>query len=117
MRGLTATIAGLAALLSTQALAQAPINLSGRYICIRGCAAGVPGLSAFITQNGTDMNMVNETGAASRAWVDWPGHIWVPEYNQGAVFSPNGMVIQFDHGTVWQRELVPPPMPTPMRFK
>jgi hypothetical protein len=116
MRVLTATIAGLAALLSTQALAQAPINLSGHYICVRGCAAGLPGGSAFITQNGTEMNVVNETGAASRAWVDWPGHIWVPDYNQGAMFTPNGMVIQFDHGEVWQRAL-PPPAPIPMRVK
>jgi hypothetical protein len=25
--------------------------------------------------------------------------------NQGAVFSPDGMIIQFDRGTVWQRDL------------
>jgi hypothetical protein len=120
MRLVTATIAGLAALLSTQALAQAPINLSGRYICLRGCAAGVPGESAFITQNGTEMNVVNETGASSRAWIDGPGHIWVADYNQGAIFSPNGMVIQFDKGTVWHRAPVPmppPPGPVPMRVK
>ena len=43
MRGLTATIAGLAALVSTQALAEPPINLSGRYICVQACAPGVPG--------------------------------------------------------------------------
>jgi hypothetical protein len=118
MRLVTATIAGLAALLSTQALAQAPINLSGRYICVRGCAAGVPGESAFITMNGTEMNIVNEAGASSRAWVDGPGHIWVANYDEGAIFSPNGLVIQFDKGAVWQRALPPPaPPPVPMRFK
>jgi hypothetical protein len=115
MRGLTATIAGLAALVSTQASAELPINLSGRYICVQGCAPGVPGQGAIITQNGTEMNVVNEAGVASRAWVDGPGHIWVANYDQGAIFSPDGMVIQFDRGTVWQRAPVRLPIPLRMR--
>ena len=36
----------------------------------------------------------------SRAWVDWPGHIWAQSWNEGAIFSPDGMTIQFDRGTV-----------------
>jgi hypothetical protein len=27
----------------------------------------------------------------------------------GAVYSPDGMTIQFDNGTVWQRDMGPPP--------
>jgi len=50
-----------------------------------------------------DLNLVNEIGQASRAWVDWPGHIWARSWNQGAVYSPDGMTIQFDRGSVWQR--------------
>jgi hypothetical protein len=49
------------------------------------------------------MNLVNEAGIPSRAWIDYPGHIWVQNWNEGAVYSPDGMIIQFDHGTVWQR--------------
>jgi len=112
MRGLLASIALLAACVSTGASAQTATNLSGRYVCVRGCSAPAPGLPAIVTQNGTEMNLVNEAGVSSRAWVDWPGHIWAENYQQGAVFSPDGMVIQFDHGTVWQRVL-PPPLPLP----
>jgi hypothetical protein len=46
--------------------------------------------------------------------MDWfsPSRIWIENWNQGAVFSPNGMIIQFDRGTIWQRDLgmpAPPP--------
>jgi len=85
-------------------------GLSGQFQCIAGCA-GVPGL-AFVTQNGWDLNLVNEIGQPSRAWIDWPGHIWVQSWNQGAVYSADGMTIQFDNGTVWARNviLVVPPV-------
>jgi hypothetical protein len=46
--------------------------------------------------------------------VDWPGHIWAQGWNEGAVYSADGMTIQFDNGTVWRRNielLVMPPMP------
>ena len=42
-------------------------------------------------------------GAPSRAWVDYPGHIYAEYYHEGAVFSPDGFRIQFDNGAVWQR--------------
>jgi len=96
----------------TDAAAQNVLNLSGRYVCVRGCATGIAGLPAYVTQNGWDMDLVNEAGMPSHAWIDWPGHIWVQNFREGAVYSPDGMVIQFDRGTVWQRDLgLPPPPP------
>jgi hypothetical protein len=85
-------------------------GLSGQFQCIAGCA-GVGG-PAFVTQNGWDLNLVNEIGQPSRAWIDWPGHIWVQSWNQGAVYSADGMTIQFDNGTVWAKNviLVVPPI-------
>jgi hypothetical protein len=80
------------------------LNLSGQFLCVEGCAGGQPGL-AFVTQNGWDMNLVNELGQPTRAWVDWPGHIWALNWNEGAVYSPDGMTIQFDNGTVWRRNI------------
>jgi hypothetical protein len=91
----------------TQAPAAAPgqvLNLSGQFLCVAGCAGGQPGL-ALVTQNGWDLNLVNELGQPSRAWVDWPGHIWALNWNEGAVYSPDGMTIQFDNGTVWRRNI------------
>jgi hypothetical protein len=84
-------------------------GLSGQFQCIAGCAGGGP---AFVTQNGWDLNLVNEIGQPSRAWIDWPGHIWVQSWNQGAVYSADGMTIQFDNGTVWAKNviLVAPPI-------
>ena len=85
-------------------------GLSGQFQCIAGCA-GVGG-PAFVTQNGWDLNLVNEIGQPSRAWIDWPGHIWVQNWNEGAVYSADGMTIQFDNGTVWAKNviLVVPPV-------
>ena len=110
MRVVLSAVAMAASLLATEASAQG-VNLSGRWICVQQCY-GPPGSFAVITQYGWDMNMVNDVGEASRAWVDYPGHIWVQRANQGAIYSPDGMVIQFDRGTVWQRapELPPPPL-------
>jgi hypothetical protein len=86
-------------------------GLSGQFQCIAGCAGGSAG-PAFVTQNGWDLNVVNEIGQPSRAWIDWPGHIWVQSWNEGAVYSTDGMTIQFDNGTVWAKSviLVVPPV-------
>jgi hypothetical protein len=86
-------------------------GLSGQFRCIAGCAGGFAG-PAFVTQNGWDLNVVNEIGQPSRAWIDYPGHIWVRSWNEGAVYSADGMTIQFDNGTVWARDviLVVPPV-------
>ena len=109
-------IAILATLTATSASAQNVLDLSGRYVCVQGCAMEAPGQPAFVTQNGWNMNILSETGVPSRAWIDWPGHIWVDRFQEGAVYSPDGMVIQFDRGTVWQRDLgLPPPPPPPSR--
>lgn len=97
--------------LATSASAQF-LNLSGQYQCVQGCAAGPGAPPAYVTQNGWDLNLVNEAGAASRAWIDWPGHIWAQAWQEGAIFSPDGSTIQFDRGSVWQR-LVELPVPPP----
>ena len=101
---LTSAIAIAAALVGTQASAQG-VDLTGRYFCIQLCGAGYESQPAFVTQNGWNMNLLSEIGEPSRAWIDWPGHIWVQSWNQGAVYSPDGMTIQFDRGTVWQRDV------------
>jgi hypothetical protein len=80
------------------------LNLSGQFQCVEGCAGGQPG-PVFVTQNRWDLNLVNEMGQPTRAWVDWPGHIWAESWNEGAVYSPDGMTIQFDNGTVWRRNI------------
>lgn len=80
-------------------------GLSGQFRCIAGCAGGLAG-PAFVTQNGWDLNLVNEIGQPSRAWIDYPGHIWVRSWNEGAVYSVDGMTIQFDNGTVWAKNVV-----------
>jgi hypothetical protein len=112
-------VTALIAMASTEASAQVP-NLSGPYRCVQGCTEGLIGQPAFITQSGWDMNLLNEAGIPSRAWIDWPGHIWVDIWHEGAVYSADGMTIQFDRGTVWQRDLAvltpaPSVVPSPPR--
>ena len=76
MRIVLGAIAMSAALVATEASAQG-VNLTGPYQCIQGCVTVRPGDFAFVTQNGWELNMVNEAGQASRAWVDYPGRIWI----------------------------------------
>jgi hypothetical protein len=110
MKVMFSAVAMSAALVAGDASAQG-VNLTGRYRCVEKCQAP-RGSYAFITQNGWDLNIVNDAGEASRAWLDYPGRIWVDRANQGAVFSPDGMTVQFDRGTVWRREPdMPPPPP------
>ena len=78
-------------------------NLTGQYQCVQMCSSGMPYRLAYVTQNGRDLNVVDDLGMGSRAWVDAPGRMWVERANQGAVFSADGMTIQFDRGTIWQR--------------
>ena len=106
MKVLLSLVAVFGALAATDASAQG-VDLSGPYRCVQICREGLAG-PAFVMQRGWDMNMVNEAGEPSRAWIDRPGHIWAPGWNQGAIYSPDGMVIQFDRGTVWQRDLGEP---------
>ncbi len=78
-------------------------NLTGQYQCVQMCSSGMPFNLAYVTQNGRELTVVDDLGMASRAWMDAPGRIWVERANQGAVFSADGMTIQFDRGTIWQR--------------
>jgi hypothetical protein len=100
----------IVALAGPAASAQQVLNLSGQFRCVQGCLGPGP---AYVTQNGWDLNLVNEVGQPSRAWIDWPGHIWAQYWNEGAVYSPDGMTIQFDRGSVWVRNVEPPPPPPP----
>jgi hypothetical protein len=97
MRLFSFVIAMFAALIVTGASAQT-VNLTGKYRCVQGCRFGLVGNPAYVTQNRWDLNVVNEAGEPSRAWMDWfsPSRIWIENWNQGAVFSPNGMIIQFE---------------------
>jgi hypothetical protein len=101
------SIVGIAsALLMTDASAQS-INLTGVFRCIQMCRGELP---AYVTQNGSEINLLTEAGIASRAWPDWyypMSRIWVDAFNESAVYSPDGMLIQFDSGTIWQRQLPP----------
>jgi hypothetical protein len=104
---LFAILFALGAVGVTAASAQDFSFLTGRYQCVENCTG--PEL-AYVTQNGRELNLVNEAGQPSRAWIDYPGHLWAERWNEGAVYSPDGFAIQFDDGTVWHR-FVPPPLP------
>lgn len=105
------TLSAFAMLAITPASAQEGL-LTGQFQCVQNCQG--PDL-AFVTQNGWDLNLVNEAGAPSRAWIDWPGHIWAQSWDVGAVYSPDGLTIHFDNGVVWQRFVpLPPPPPPPV---
>ena len=108
MKRLSLLIGVVSALVSTEASAQSA-NLTGVYRCVQVCRGELP---AYVTQNGSELNLLNEAGVPSRAWPDWfypASRIWVDAYNMSAVYSPDGMLIQFDNGTIWHRDLPPPP--------
>jgi hypothetical protein len=105
---------------ATNASAQG-VNLTGQFRCVQVCVPGLQGQPAYVTQNGWNLNLLNEAGEPSRAWIDWSGHIWADNWHEGALFSADGMTIQFDRGTIWQRDLGEPPAlappPAPFRGK
>jgi hypothetical protein len=105
-----------AALIATDASAQIE-NLTGRYRCVAVCAPGLQNQFAYITQNGWELNVVNDAGEPSRAWVDYPGRLWIQAANEGAIYSPDGSTIQFDRGTIWQRVPDLPPSPRRVRVR
>ena len=89
------------------ASAQPAVSLTGTYKCMQGCAPGFEGKQAFVTQSGWNINIVTEAGVSVQAWFDWwspTTRLWMDALQQGAVYSPDGMTIQFDRGTVWQRD-------------
>lgn len=108
------TLVMFIALFPVDASAQG-VNLNGRWQCVAACF-GAPGGIAFITQNGWELNVLNDVGVPSRAWIDYPGHIWIDRFNQGALYSPDGFTLQFDRGTVWQR-VAEIPLPPPPYFR
>jgi hypothetical protein len=113
MRYLPLVLGAIAAFVASDASAQS-INLTGTYRCIQNCRDGNLGAPAFVTQNGEHVNLVTETGDSFRAWPDVTApnsRIWIDARNEGAVYSPDGIRIQFDDGRVWQRDIVPPPPP------
>jgi len=118
MRRISLAIGLAAAFAVTGASAQS-INLTGKYKCTQMCRMGLVGGPAYVTQNGPELNLLNEANEASRAWPDWfapATRIWIERWNEGAVYSPDGMLIQFDDGTIWERDLGPPlPLPAPAR--
>ena len=119
MRMISLAVGLLAAVAATPVSAQS-VDLTGKYRCIEVCRMGLMGGPAFITQNGPQLNLLNEAGQASRAWPDWYApatRIWVESYDYGAVYSADGMLIQFDNGTIWQRYVPPPPPPVLRRLK
>jgi hypothetical protein len=117
MRCLPLVIIGAVAAFTSGASAQS-INLTGTYRCIQDCRDGYMGAPAFVTQNGDNFNLVTETGESYRAWPDVTApdsRIWIDARNESAVYSPDGMQIQFDDGRVWQRDVGPPPPPVVVR--
>jgi len=108
MKALPLAIGVVAAFAADSASAQS-INLTGVFTCIQMCRGSLP---AYVTQNGPELNLLTEAGVPSRAWPDWyspANRIWVDAFNESAVYSPDGMLIQFDNGTIWQRNPPPPP--------
>jgi hypothetical protein len=101
-------------LAATDAFAQA-VDLTGKFRCVQMCSVGLQDQPAYVTQNGSNLNLLNEAGEPSRAWIDWNGHIWAENWQEGALFSSDGMTIQFDRGTIWQRDLGAPPAAVPDR--
>ncbi len=113
MRYLPLVIGALAAFATTSASAQS-VNLTGNYRCVQDCRDGNLGGLAFVTQNGDSLNLVTETGESYRAWPDVTApasRIWIDVRNESAVYSPDGLRIQFDDGRVWERDFGPPPPP------
>src|SRR5581483_5593030 len=111
MRHISWAIGLLAACAATSASAQPLINLTGTYHCIQMCPEGYVGFPAYVTQNGDAVSLVTERGESYRAWPDSSApdsRIWIDARNEVAVYSPDGMRIQFDDGRVWQRDIAPP---------
>lgn len=116
MRCLPLVIGVIGAVAFASGASAQSVNLTGNYRCIQDCRDGLVGAPTFVTQNENQLNLVTETGEFFRAWPDVTApfsRIWIDARNESAVYSPDGMRIQFDDGRVWQRDFGPPPPPPP----
>ena len=98
MKHVSLVVGTVVALAATGASAQS-VDLTGTYRCIQMCRGDLP---AHVTQNGPELNVLTEAGVPSRAWPDWfypASRIWIDAFNQSAVYTLDGMLIQFDNGT------------------
>jgi len=86
MKIVLAACALAATLIVTSASAQG-VNLTGRWQCVALCF-GPPGGMAYITQYGWDLNVL--AGVPSRAWIDYPGHIWFQMGTRALSIHPTG---------------------------
>jgi hypothetical protein len=104
------------AMFATDAFAQDGI-LTGRYRCIQSCRPGFELAPAFVTQNGDQLNIVDEAGIGARASLDWFSRkFWVDRWNEGAIYTADGAIIHFDRGRIWQRAYAAePPVVIPPR--
>ncbi len=68
MRMLLVVFGMLATLVSTETSAQPGVNLTGVYRCVQLCQLGHVGWPTYVTQNGWNINLLNEAGQPSRAW-------------------------------------------------
>ena len=120
---MTSIAIGIAAIMTAGAAEAQTANLSGTYRCVQACRSGLFDYPAYITQNGPELNVVDEAGQPSRATPDWNApatRIWLDAWDESAVYTPDAMTIQFDNGRVWQRDLGPmrlPPPPPPLRWR
>jgi hypothetical protein len=108
MKRLSIVIGAIATMAASGASAQS-VDLTGTYRCIQNCRGD---MLAYVTQNGPSLNLLTEAGVATRAWPDWyapASRLWIDVYNISAVYTPDGLAIQFDNGTIWQRYVPPPP--------
>ena len=112
MRRLSLALAvGLSAACAATGASAETVNLTGTYRCVQMCRDGALGAPTFVTQNGAAVNLTTEAGESYRAWPDWSApnsRLWIEARGEGAVYSPDGMRIQFDDGRVWQRDIGPP---------
>jgi hypothetical protein len=110
MRRVSLMIGIAAACIAGSASARPLVNLTGTYTCVQGCRDGMFGAPAFVTQNGDSVKLTTENGRSYMAWPDWNApnnRLWIDARDESAVYSPDGMQIQFDDGRVWQRDVPP----------
>ena len=72
------------AMFATDAMAQDGL-LTGRYRCIQLCRPGFELAPAYVTQNGGEINIVDEAGIAARGSLDWFSRkFWVVHFDMTA---------------------------------